>query len=54
MTGSFAMPPIFGDVSEYVGKNPERANLRESEYVRWIRPDWDALGWRFISGDGRS
>lgn len=33
---------------QYIGKNPRKAKLREDECTRWIRPDWQSLGWDFF------
>jgi putative transposase len=32
---------------QYVGRNPSLARLRVDACLRWIRPEWEALGWRF-------
>lgn len=32
---------------QYIGRNPAKANLRDQEYRRWLRPEWQQLGWRF-------
>jgi putative transposase len=34
-------------VIQYIGRNPVRANLPSEAYSLWIRPQWEALGWRF-------
>jgi putative transposase len=34
---------------QYIGSNPARANLSTDEWCRWIRPEWEALGWKFTS-----
>jgi putative transposase len=34
-------------VIHYIGRNPERAGLRQDEYSIWVRPEWEALGWTF-------
>ena len=34
-------------VIQYIGTNPTRAGLDELKYVRWVRPDWQAIGWGF-------
>lgn len=31
---------------QYIGDNPRRARLR-SGFLRWVRPEWEQLGWRF-------
>ncbi len=33
---------------QYIGRNPAKANLRESEFTRYIRPEWQRLGWDFL------
>jgi len=32
---------------QYIGKNPKKANLCESEYALYIHPEWKKLGWDF-------
>ncbi len=32
---------------QYIGRNPDKAGLHESEYLRWINPLWEDLGWGF-------
>jgi REP element-mobilizing transposase RayT len=32
---------------QYVGCNPEKANLPRNSCPMWIRPDWEQLGWTF-------
>lgn len=32
---------------QYIGRNPELAGLPRIVCPRWIRPEWEALGWRF-------
>jgi putative transposase len=34
---------------QYIGANPSRAGLPADACLRWIRPQWDACGWRFES-----
>jgi hypothetical protein len=34
-------------VIQYIGTNPARAGLRGEQCRRWIRPQWEAMGWRF-------
>ena len=34
---------------QYVGNNPRLANLTVGEYVLWMRPEWERLGWGFRS-----
>ena len=36
-------------VIQYIGRNPRLAGLgSEAKWRRWIHPDWDSVGWRFI------
>jgi REP element-mobilizing transposase RayT len=32
---------------QYIGRNPGKANLSLSDCPRWIRPQWQLLGWDF-------
>ena len=32
---------------QYIGNNPRKAQLPKDEWRRWIRPEWETLGWRF-------
>jgi REP element-mobilizing transposase RayT len=32
---------------QYIGRNPAMAGLSNEECIRWIRPLWVELGWRF-------
>jgi putative transposase len=32
---------------QYLGNNPGKAQLPKDEWRRWIRPEWQASGWRF-------
>jgi putative transposase len=32
---------------QYIGTNPTRAKLRDDEFLRWIQPKWEEIGWRF-------
>jgi REP element-mobilizing transposase RayT len=34
---------------QYIGANPSRAGLPSSQWVRWVRPEWEELGWRFAN-----
>lgn len=34
---------------QYIGMNPAKAGLNQAVCPRWIRPSWEALGWRFES-----
>jgi putative transposase len=36
-------------VIQYIGRNPRKAGLaNEEEWRRWIHPDWESAGWRFV------
>ncbi len=35
-------------VVQYIGHNPRNAGLSPNQALRWIHPDWEAAGWRFI------
>jgi hypothetical protein len=35
-------------VVQYIGRNPKHAGLSPDQAPRWIHPDWQAAGWRFI------
>ena len=32
---------------QYVGNNPRSAGLPETQWVRWVHPDWEKVGWGF-------
>jgi putative transposase len=32
---------------QYIGRNPTKASLAPGQYRRWVRPSWEALGWKF-------
>jgi len=32
---------------QYIGRNPDKAGLRRESCPRWVRPEWELLGWRF-------
>ncbi len=32
---------------QYIGENPRKAGLSAAECPLWMRPSWEALGWRF-------
>jgi putative transposase len=32
---------------QYIGANPAKAGLRLNECPRWVRPEWETLGWTF-------
>ena len=34
---------------QYIGRNPQMAELGEGQYRLWIRPAWIELGWQFSS-----
>ena len=34
-------------VIQYIGRNPIRAKLKVGDFMRWINPRWEELGWRF-------
>jgi putative transposase len=34
---------------QYIGRNPDLANLSPDAYTLWVRPEWEALGWTFES-----
>ncbi len=34
---------------QYIGANPEKARLTRGQYLLWIRPEWEKLGWRFAA-----
>lgn len=34
---------------QYIGRTPAFAGLRDGEFVLWINPAWEKLGWRFES-----
>jgi len=33
---------------QYIGRNPRLAGIPPKYWRRWIHPDWEALGWRFV------
>lgn len=33
---------------QYIGRNPRLAGLAPNMWRRWIHPDWEQLGWRFV------
>ena len=35
------------NVVQYIGRNPRKAGLPRDEWIRWIDPEWEALGWGF-------
>ena len=34
-------------VIQYIGNNPGKANLPEENWIRWVHPEWQKLGWDF-------
>lgn len=32
---------------QYIGNNPTKANLGGTEYSKWVKPEWETLGWKF-------
>ncbi len=36
-------------VIQYIGTNPIQSGLKGGQCPRWIRPQWEELGWRFDS-----
>jgi REP element-mobilizing transposase RayT len=32
---------------QYIGRNPTFAGLRDGEFVLWVNPEWEKLGWGF-------
>lgn len=32
---------------QYIGRNPTNAGLNANEFVLWVRPEWQRLGWGF-------
>lgn len=34
-------------VIQYIGRNPKKAGLSEHQWIRWLLPEWEALGWAF-------
>ena len=34
-------------VIQYIGNNPGKAGLTEENWVRWMHPEWQKLGWGF-------
>jgi REP element-mobilizing transposase RayT len=39
-------------VIQYIGANPTKAGLTLAQCPRWIRLEWEALGWRFETSAG--
>ena len=37
---------------QYIGRNPRLAGLPANTWRRWIHPDWESLGWRFVDEEG--
>jgi putative transposase len=40
-------PEHLARVIQYIASNPTRAGLDGARFARWIRPEWDAIGWGF-------
>ena len=34
-------------VVQYIGRNPAKAGLPPSQWIRWIHPDWEHAAWGF-------
>ena len=34
-------------VIQYIGRNPGKAGYAREQWVRWIYPEWEELGWGF-------
>jgi REP element-mobilizing transposase RayT len=34
-------------VIQYIGNNPAKVNLPREQWLRWIHPAWEAIGWGF-------
>jgi putative transposase len=32
---------------QYIGRNPAKAGLARGACPLWVRPEWEALGWKF-------
>jgi len=32
---------------QYIGRNPRNAGLKPEDCPRWIRPEWELMGWKF-------
>jgi putative transposase len=57
LTGSFWQEETFDRIIreeehlykaiQYIGNNPAKAGLSQRDFYRWIRPEWEDLGWRF-------
>jgi putative transposase len=37
---------------QYIGSNPKKAGLANENCQLWINPEWERIGWRFISQKG--
>ncbi|HIQ22736.1 MAG TPA: hypothetical protein EYH34_16045 [Planctomycetes bacterium] len=35
-------------IIQYIGHNAARARIERSRWVRWIHPQWEQAGWRFV------
>ena len=34
---------------QYIGRNPKKDILQTNEYLLWINPEWQQVGWNFDS-----
>ena len=34
-------------VVQYIGRNPAKAGYPQAQWVRWVHPDWERVGWGF-------
>jgi len=41
--------PHLWNTLQYIGRNPEAANLNPSAVPRWVSPKWESIGWKFVS-----
>lgn len=37
----------------YIGRNPEKSQLPEDRWYRWIAPNWQDAGWDFERGNSQ-
>jgi REP element-mobilizing transposase RayT len=35
-------------IVQYIGRNLEKARIEHELWRRWIHPDWERVGWRFL------
>jgi len=33
---------------QYINRNPAKANLKRNQCSLWIKPKWEAAGWKFV------